>query len=283
MTSGSSTNELKNKERCIFTPQLLQGFWYKRERIRRSLGCPRQLLRRATSNKKLFGSNTICCMAVAEHHILGGKHFLILGPESGGIWRLKWVQKLQKKYHCQWILLRGKNPKWIFHIFLDLFRPSESIPVSLERVVPTKWQVRAILGDCTSKARVITVPAPQYRQQALISDFLDLANLSVQEEAAVATNWSDDRPEGLRPQNLALATMAGPVMSSLLKYLTADVQHAIDKCESFGPGQQLILQGNPSAIAAIFPSHMAVLRRHVLPHVHFQCCMLLQGTLGGDF
>ena len=29
--------------------------------------------------------------------------------------------------------------------------------------------------------------------------------------------------------------------------------------------------------------HMAVLRRHVLPNMHFQCCMLLQGTLGGNF
>ena len=28
---------------------------------------------------------------------------------------------------------------------------------------------------------------------------------------------------------------------------------------------------------------MAVLRRHFLPNAHFQCCMLLQGTLGHDF
>ena len=28
---------------------------------------------------------------------------------------------------------------------------------------------------------------------------------------------------------------------------------------------------------------MAVLRRHALPNVHFQCCVLLQGTLGYDF
>ena len=27
---------------------------------------------------------------------------------------------------------------------------------------------------------------------------------------------------------------------------------------------------------------MAVLRRHLLPNVHFQCCMVLQGTLGDD-
>ena len=28
---------------------------------------------------------------------------------------------------------------------------------------------------------------------------------------------------------------------------------------------------------------MAVLRRHFLPIMHFQCCMLLRGTHGGDF
>ena len=117
----------------------------------------------------------------------------------------------------------------------------------------------------------------------MISDLLDLANLSVQEEAALATNWIDERPEGLKPQNLALATMAGPVTWSLPKNLIADVQHAINKCESLGPGQELILHGNPSAIAAIFSQHMAVLRRHFLPNMHFQCCMLLQGTFGGDF
>ena len=49
-----------------------------------------------------YGDSTIFCLAVAEHQILGGKHFLILGPESGKIWWFKKrVQYLQKKYHCQ--------------------------------------------------------------------------------------------------------------------------------------------------------------------------------------
>ena len=60
------------------------------------------------------------------------------------------------------------------------------------------------------RARVIPVPAPQYRQYALISELVDLAHLSVREEAALATNWIKDRPEGLKLQNLALATMTGP-------------------------------------------------------------------------
>ena len=117
---------------------------------------------------------------------------------------------------------------------------------------------------------------------ALISDFLDLAHLSIQEGAALATNWIKDRPKGLKLQNLALATMTVPVLSSLPRNLTADVQYAINNCESSGPGQQLILHGNPSAPAKDF-SPMAVLRRHFLPNVHFQCCMSLQGTLGAHF
>ena len=51
------------------------------------------------------------CLAVAEHQIFDGKHFLILGPESGKIWWLKKGTITQIKYHCQWTLLRGEEPK----------------------------------------------------------------------------------------------------------------------------------------------------------------------------
>ena len=150
-------------------------------------------------------------MAVAEYQGLGGKHVLILGPESGKIWWLKKVQYLQKKYHCQWTLQRGKKPEWIFHIFGILLCPLELVPASRERVVPTEWQVRTVLGDCISKAKVISIQAPQYRQYALISEFLDFANLSIRDEAALATNWIKDL-SGLQLQNLALATMTGPAV-----------------------------------------------------------------------
>ena len=109
---------------------------------------------------------------------------------------------------------------------------------------------------------MISIQAPQYRQCALISDFLDLAKLSIRDEAALAMNWIKDRPEGLTLQNLALATMIGPAMSSLPKKMTADVQYAINKCESLGSGKQWSLHGNPSAIAKDFSPQMAVLRRH---------------------
>ena len=59
------------------------------------------------------------------------------------------VQYLQKKYHCQWTLLRGEKPKWNFHNSGNLLHPLESAPASRERVVPTEF------GDCISRAKVI--------------------------------------------------------------------------------------------------------------------------------
>ena len=60
------------------------------------------------------------------------------------------------------------------------------------------------------KSKSDPAQAPRYRQHVLTSDFLDLANLSVQEEATLATNWIVDRPEVWKLQNLASATRAGP-------------------------------------------------------------------------
>ena len=151
----------------------------------------------------------------------------------------------------------------IFNSHLNPFQRHASI------VVPTEWQVRTVLGDCMSKAKVISVQAPQYRQHSLISDFLGLAHLSLQEEAALATNWIKDRPEGVKIQNLALATMTGPAMSSLPKNITAHVQHTVNKCESLGSRKQWILHGNPSAIAEYFSPHMEVLGCHFLPNFLF--------------
>ena len=64
---------------------------------------------------------------------------------------------------------------------------------------------------------MISIQAPQYLQFALISDFLDLANLSTIEEATLATNWIKDRPEGLKLQNLALSTILQASLTQLSK------------------------------------------------------------------
>ena len=120
--------------------------------------------KRTPSKKKITWQQYRLCLVAAEHRVLGGRHFLILGPESRKIWWLKKVQYLQKKYHCKRTLLRGKKPKWIFHNFGDLLRPLDFVPASRVRVVPTVWQVHTVLGDCKSKAKVISIRAPLYRQ-----------------------------------------------------------------------------------------------------------------------
>ena len=51
----------------------------------------------------------------------------------------------------------------------------------------------------------------------------------------------------------------------------------------FGIGETNDLHGNRSVMAKSFSPHMAVLRRHFLPNMQFECCMILQGTLGGNF
>ena len=99
----------------------------------------------------------------------------------------------------------------------------------------------------------------------------------------MATNWIDDQLEVLKLQGLALATMAGPAMSSLPKNLTADVQHAVNKGESLGPGKQLILHRNPSAIAAtLSPAYgnlsMSCFAEHASPVLHVSL-----GHPRGDF
>ena len=76
---------------------------------------------------------------------------------------------------------------------------NEYQPASRERVVPAEWQVRTVLGDCIARAKVTPAPAPQYRQHAQVSDSLDLAHLSLQDEAALATNWIKVRPEETGP------------------------------------------------------------------------------------
>ena len=165
------------------------GFWYSRKNPKIVMSPT------ATKNHKqreVLWQQYHLCLAVAEFQIIGGKHFLLLGPESGKFWKLK----SRRSTTANRTLLRGRNPKWIFHNFGNLFTTLDSIPTSCVRVVPTEWQIRTILGACLSK--VISSGALQYRQHALISDCLDLAHLSLRKEAGLATNWIKDPPEGLK-------------------------------------------------------------------------------------
>ena len=158
-----------------FSPQLIQGF---RQKLKKNN--PKIVVMSPTFETKDFKKEEVVwqqyhlCTDVAGHQFLGGKHILILGPESGKISWLKKLQYLQKKYHCQWTLLRGEKPKWIFHNLCNLLRPLELVPASRERVVPAEWQARTVLGDCMSRAKVIPAQAPEYRQYALVRTFWTL-------------------------------------------------------------------------------------------------------------
>ena len=55
-------------------------------------------------------------------------------------------------------------PAWqetqvIFHICGNLLQPLEFVPASREHLVPTEWQVRTVLGDCISEARISFTPS----------------------------------------------------------------------------------------------------------------------------
>ena len=81
---------LRTKNAESLSPQLLQGFWSKLKKKNPKIVVMLPTVTTKNSKQK----ETICqqhrlCLAVAEHQILGGKHFLVLGPESGKIWWLK--------------------------------------------------------------------------------------------------------------------------------------------------------------------------------------------------
>ena len=257
---NSYLSAILDRQGVEVAPQLIQGFWKKLKKNSPKIVVMSRLSRRKTSKrKKWYGKNTNCVLTLQNIKFLDTSLFWDrnqekLVVEKGTI--------LPEKVPLPMDLLRGKKPKWIFHNLGNLLRPQELVPASRGRVVPAEWQVRTVLGDCVSRAKVIPAQAPQYQQYALISDFLDFAHLSIGEEAALAANWIKDRPEGLKLQNLTLSTRTGRVLRSLPRNLTADVQYAINKWESLGPRQQLFLYGNPSTLARDFSPHMTVLRRH---------------------
>ena len=100
--------DFRTKKAESFSRQLLQGFWFKFKTKKIVVMSP-TVTTKSCSQKDVLWQQYHLRLAVAEHQIFGGKHFLILGPEPGKIWWLKKIQYLQKKYHCQWTFLRGKK------------------------------------------------------------------------------------------------------------------------------------------------------------------------------
>ena len=121
-----------------------------------------------SKHKEVKWQQYCLCLAVAV--------FLILGPVSRKIWWFEGTIPSEKSTTTKWTLLCGITTTWVC--------------TRLTQTCPIECQVRTDLGDCISKARIIPIQSPQYRQCMLISDFLDLANLSTREGAALATNWT---------------------------------------------------------------------------------------------
>ena len=91
--------DLRTKKAESFSPQLIQGFWQKLKKKN-----PKIVVMSPTFETKSCRSKEVVwqqhhlCMDVAEHQIL------------------EKMQYLQKRYHCQWTLLRGENPSGFFTI-----------------------------------------------------------------------------------------------------------------------------------------------------------------------
>ena len=75
--------DLGTKKAESFSPLLLQNFWFNLKKKN-----PKIVVRSPTVETKSFKKKELICqqyhfrVSVAEHQILGGKHFLIWGPES---------------------------------------------------------------------------------------------------------------------------------------------------------------------------------------------------------
>ena len=88
----------KNENSESFSPQLFQGFWSKlKNKIPKIVVMSPTVTTKNSKQKEVTWKQCRLCLAVAQYQILGGKHFLLLGPESRRIWWLKKVQYLQKK------------------------------------------------------------------------------------------------------------------------------------------------------------------------------------------
>ena len=208
-----------------------------------------------------------------ENPILGGEHFHVrknLVVEGGTI--------PSEEVSLPMDSFARKATQVDFHNLDDLLQPLEVVPISRERVVPTEWQVLSVLGDCIWKAKsdfdssatVSAICADQRRPGSCKIEYKRRSNIG--HELDHGPTQRDETSEPSVGHNYR------PSITQLSKKMAADVQHALEKCESLGSGKQLILHGNPSAITGYYSPQMSVLRCHLLQNMQFERCMILQGT-----
>ena len=68
--------DLRTKKAESFSPQLLQGFWFKRKRKNpKIVGMSPTVTAKNSKQKEVIWQKYRLSLAVVEHQILGGKHF----------------------------------------------------------------------------------------------------------------------------------------------------------------------------------------------------------------
>ena len=115
--------DVRTKKADNLTPQLLQGFWNKlKKKTQERRDVPDCCYEELQATKSFWATIYLLCLVVADHQILGGKYFLILGPETGRIWWLKKVQCLQQKAPLPMDL-----PAWKKKLQVDVSQPWQSV------------------------------------------------------------------------------------------------------------------------------------------------------------
>ena len=106
--------DFRTKKADNLPPQLLHGFWYKLQKKNPKIVAMSPIVATKSYNEQeVIWQQYHLCLVVPEHQIFGGKHFLVLGRETGSIWWLKKVQYLQKGTIAN-ELSCVKKCKWIF-------------------------------------------------------------------------------------------------------------------------------------------------------------------------
>ena len=134
---------LSTKKAEIFTPQLVQDFWYK--------------LKTKSPKIVVMSPTAICAWP--------WQNTKSLAENTSLFWDQK-QEEFGEKVPLPMDFPAWKNPKWIFHNLGNLLRPLESILIPRERVVPTEWHVRKNTWRLYIRGKGNTVQAPQHRQHA---------------------------------------------------------------------------------------------------------------------
>ena len=277
--------DLRTKRVEGLSPQALQGFWSRiKMKNPKIVVMSPTVTTKNSEQKEVMWQQYRLCLAVAEYQILDGKIFLVLGPESGKIWWLKKMQYLLKKFHCRWTLLRGNHLKWILSQFWRSFTTT-GVCTDLAWASGSNGMASSFCSwrlffegrhDYNSNATVLAMCADQSLPGSC--QFEHTRGSSIGHELDQGPTWMVEASEPCighydRPscsQSTETYDFRCSVHHEQMRVIgrretTDPSRESVGKCRSFSP-------------------HMSVLKRHFfLPNMQFECCTILQGTLGGNF